>query len=81
MVSITDKILQQEKIVDQILMQLALMDLKGGQSCVISHILNSKISFRLISQIIKMSTPNFLKPWQLQTVMSYAEMQYHSNDF
>jgi hypothetical protein len=61
-------------------MQLALVDLKGN-SYVINHILNSQISFRLISQIIKMASPNFLKPWQLQTVMSYAETQYHSNDF
>ena len=28
-----------------------------------------------------MQSPNFLKPWQLQTVMSYAETQYHSNDY
>ena len=28
-----------------------------------------------------MSSPNFLKPYQLQTVMSYAETQYHSNDY
>jgi hypothetical protein len=80
MVSVTDKILQQEKIVDQILLQLALVDLKG-QSCVVNHILNSNMSFKLISQIIKMSSPNFLKPYQLQTVMSYAETQYHSNDY
>ena len=27
-----------------------------------------------------MVTPNFLKPFQLQSVMSYIELEYHSND-
>lgn len=28
-----------------------------------------------------MASVNFLKSYQLQTVMCYAEIRYHSNDF
>ena len=49
-------------------------------NAVINHIFNSNCSFKLIQQIIKMKSPNFLKPYQLSTVMSYIERCYHSND-
>jgi hypothetical protein len=101
MVSVTDKVLQQEKVVDHQLLQLALVDIASGpnslyklsnrddpffgevcfQNGLIQFILQSQVSFRTIQAIIKMSSPNFLKPYQLQTVMSYAETQYHSNDY
>lgn len=47
----------------------------------IAHIMESDISFRLIQRIVCMTSVSFLKPWQLSTVMCYAEMKYHSNDY
>ena len=47
---------------------------------VIEHIYNSKSSYKLVNKIIKMKSSNFLKPFQLYTVMTYVETQYHSND-
>jgi hypothetical protein len=47
----------------------------------IKYILNSQVSFRLISKVIRMSSHNWLKPFQLQTAMCYAEIKYHSNDY
>ena len=74
-------------------MQLSLVDIAtgmnkvhkitdgGSQNAVITHILNSMVSFRLITRVISMKSVNFLKPFQLQTAMCYAELKYHSNDF
>lgn len=53
----------------------------GNQNAVIKHILDSNISFRLINRVIRMNSESYLKPWQLQTVMCYAELKYHSNDY
>lgn len=49
-------------------------------NAVIEHIYNSKSSYKLVDKIIKMKSSNFLKPFQLYTVMTYVETQYHSND-
>ena len=69
-------------------MQLSLVDIASGKNAVysrdnkmIEHILNSSISYRLIYRIIRMTSICYLKPYQLQSVMCYAEQKYHSNDF
>jgi hypothetical protein len=43
--------------------------------------MSSPKSFKMVVQVIKMTSINYLKPYQLQTVMSFAELQYHSNDY
>jgi len=76
------------------LMQLSLVDIasgknalfkmaEGGQhsNALIEHILQSNISYRLITRVIGMASVNFLKPFQLQSAMVYAELKYHSNDY
>ena len=47
----------------------------------IGHIAGGQKSFRIVTQIIRMKSECFMKPFQLQTIMSYAELLYHSNDF
>jgi hypothetical protein len=76
MVSVVNKVSNQEKTLDMHLMQLCLVDIatgknskyrvtdeNQGQSAIIQHILNSKVSYRLIFSIIRMSSINFLKPF------------------
>ena len=85
MVSVIDKIQKQETVLDHQLMQLALVDIASGlnsayeikndnqnKNSTIYHIIDSQVSFKLVSQVIKMESANFLKPFQLQTVMLYA---------
>ena len=100
---VVDKALQQEKEVDNDLMQLSLVDITGTinfahkfqvlsgsmengsaiktNNVIIEHIYHSKSSFKMVNKIIKMKSTNFLKPFQLSTVMTYVETLYHSNDF
>ena len=47
---------------------------------IIEHIYRSKQSFKMVNKIIKMKSANYLKPFQLSTVMTYVEALYHSND-
>lgn len=76
------------------LMQLSLVDVATGlnsefkmtdesapTNSMIAFILQSKISYKLIFTVIRMTSINFLKPFQLQTAMCYAEIKYHSNDY
>lgn len=94
MVSNINKVTNQEKALDMYLMQLCLVDVATGHnsqfkmrdeaSCtnsMIAYILSSNISYKLIYNVIRMTSINFLKPFQLQTVMCYAEIKYHSNDY
>ena len=48
---------------------------------VIEHIFYSKQSFKMVNKIIKMKSTNYLKPFQLSTVMTYVEALHHSNDY
>jgi hypothetical protein len=94
MVSAVNKAANQEKTLDMHLMQLSLVDIASGKNAkykisdatsqrnaIIDYILSSAVSFRLIFRVIRMSSINFLKPFQLQTAMCYAELKYHSNDY
>lgn len=102
MSAVVDKAWQQEKDIDDQLMQLALSDITGtlnyahkfhvisgnpgsdaikANNSVIEYIFNSKQSFKLVNKIIKMKSSNYLKPFQLSTVMTYVETMYHSNDY
>ena len=78
----------QEKELDADLMQLSLVDIANSKNSIyskdnriIEHILDSQISYRLVYRIIRMASVCYLKPYQLQSVMCYAEQKYHSNDF
>lgn len=51
-----------------------------ANNAVIEHIFNSKQSFKMVNKIIKMKSTNYLKPFQLSTVMTYVQTMYHSND-
>ena len=47
----------------------------------IEYIFNSKQSFKMVNKIIKIKSTNYLKPFQLSTVMTYVQAMYHSNDY
>jgi len=98
--------MRREKLLEQQLVHLALVDIAGGlnkhlktgtkddnliqlddnferfkNNFMLFYIVESPKSFRLVQDIIRISAPNFLKPYQLSTVMSYAETMFHSNDY
>ena len=35
----------------------------------------------MVEKIIKIKSTNYLKPFQLSTVMTYVQAMYHSNDY
>lgn len=71
--AVVDKNLHEERIIDEQLMQLSLVNISmglnscyseiNGRSIIIDYIMNHQKSFKLIQQIIKMSSQNFLKPF------------------
>lgn len=73
MVTVTDKSLHQEKETEAQLMQLVLVDIANGQNSnyntplernyAIDFIINSSKSFKMVVQVIKMTSTNFLKPY------------------